>query len=141
MGFGSAWDLVDRYGFVFVWGYLWIGTWLACALLAGWLNAQRGRNPVVWFLIGLATGPLGVIAVGLAPRRDRDDEGTWPGELATCDLCGADGPAGALRCRRCRGRQICPDCLEPVRMGATVCRYCGHTFEVGQEDAGAPADG
>lgn len=37
------------------------------ALLAAWLAGERGREPLVWAIVGLLLGPMAVIAVGLAP--------------------------------------------------------------------------
>jgi hypothetical protein len=50
---------------------LGVVVWLAIALLGGWLAAERGRSYSTGFWFGLLFGPLGVIAVGLAPEIKR----------------------------------------------------------------------
>ena len=35
---------------------------------AAWLAAQKHRDPIGWFFLGLLFGPLALLAVGLAPR-------------------------------------------------------------------------
>jgi hypothetical protein len=52
----------------------------------------------------------------------------------------SDGPAGfslilgivmliiGLMLSRAATRKTCPQCSERIKLAATVCRYCGHTF-------------
>jgi MFS family permease len=77
---------------------LWVGVtlsvWVLVAVAAGWLAEEKGRSPVIWFLIGLLSGPFAVLLAGFAPR-------------------GASGDY-----RRCK------DCREPIRREAVVCPFC-----------------
>lgn len=73
--------------------------WLAVMLLAGglpaaWLASVRGREPVVWLLVGLVLGPLAVLLVGLAPL------GT-SGQWGRCLVCQSSVRRGAQRCPYC----------------------------------------
>lgn len=48
---------------------------LSFGLFTGWLAVQRGRQWGLWFLLGLVSGPVALLAVGFAPdlgthRRD-----------------------------------------------------------------------
>jgi hypothetical protein len=72
--------------------------WLVVAVAAGWLAEEKGRSAIIWFLVGLVSGPFAVLLVGLAPR-------------------GASGDY-----RRCR------DCREPIRREAVVCPFCRATM-------------
>jgi hypothetical protein len=62
------------------------------------LADQKGRSAVIWFLVGLVSGPFAVVLVGFAPR-------------------GASGDY-----RRCR------ECREPIRCEAVVCPFCPATM-------------
>ncbi len=76
------------------WLTLTVTAWLLVAVAAGWLAAEKGRSPVIWFLVGLVGSAFAVLLVGFAPR----------------------GASGAYR--RCRA------CREPVRRDAEVCPFC-----------------
>lgn len=45
--------------------------WLVCGLLSYRLAKRRGRQPIVWFLIGFFMSIFGVIALLLLPRARR----------------------------------------------------------------------
>jgi len=77
-----------------VWLTVALTGWVLVALAAGWLADEKGRSLILWFLIGLISGPLAVVLVGFAPR-------------------GASG-----QYRRCR------ECREPIRREAMVCPLC-----------------
>jgi hypothetical protein len=77
-----------------LWLTLAVTAWLVVAVAAGWLAEEKGRSAIIWFLVGLVTGPFAVLLVGLAPR-------------------GASGDY-----RRCR------ECREPIRRDAAVCPFC-----------------
>lgn len=77
-----------------LWFTVAVTAWLVVAVAAGWLADQNGRSAIIWFLVGLLTGPFAVVLVGFAPR-------------------GASG-----QYRRCR------ECREAIRSEATVCPFC-----------------
>ncbi|HET7473863.1 MAG TPA: hypothetical protein VFJ71_12110, partial [Candidatus Limnocylindrales bacterium] len=64
--------------------------------LSGWLAAQRGRNPVLWALFGIALGPIAAGLLVTAPP-GRCAACRWPvaGWSARCVACGADVRTGA----------------------------------------------
>jgi hypothetical protein len=51
-----------------LWFTLAVTAWLVVAVAAGWLAEEKGRSPIIWFLVGLVSGPFAVVLVGLAPR-------------------------------------------------------------------------
>jgi len=54
---------------------IYLCLWLGPALLTGWLAAERGRSPRLWFALGLLFGLFALLAVGLAPRTERPVDG------------------------------------------------------------------
>jgi hypothetical protein len=44
---------------------------LLCALLCAWIAARKGRNSTGYFILGLCTGPIGlIITIALGKRHD-----------------------------------------------------------------------
>jgi len=76
-------------------------------ILASILADRKGHSEGAWFVAGLFLGVFGLIAAaGLPDMYARQGQHT---------------PAsGASR--------TCPDCAEPIRAEARVCKYCGHAF-------------
>lgn len=87
--------------------------WLGCGAVAAILASAKQRSAPVWFLIGVALGPIGVVA-SLFLRRAQTDE-TQHG-YAT----------GASR--------QCPFCAESVRRKAVKCKHCGSEIEPDDPD-------
>jgi len=85
-------------------------------ILASILADRKGHSEGAWFAAGLVLGVFGLIAAAGLP-----DMYARPGPYAP-------GP-GASR--------TCPDCAEPIRAEARVCKYCGHAFN--DEDLAADA--
>jgi MFS family permease len=81
-----------------VWLTVALMAWVLVAVAAGWLADEKGRSVILWFLIGLLSGPFAVLLVGFAPR-------------------GASG-----QYRRCR------QCHEPIRREAVVCPFSRATM-------------
>lgn len=48
--------------------YLWL--WLACAAYSSLLADAKGRSDGLWFLGGLLTGPVALIAAAGMPKRE-----------------------------------------------------------------------
>lgn len=42
--------------------------WLLCAGLTAWIASRKGRNPILWFVIGLFGNLVALIIVALLPR-------------------------------------------------------------------------
>ena len=103
---------------------------LFSGILASIVGGKKGHSEGAWFATGFFLGVFGLIAAAGLP-----------------DLYARPGPyapkPGASR--------ACPDCAEPIRAEARVCKYCGHAFcdedliadavrALGSEDEGATVD-
>lgn len=77
---------------------IWIGFALACAIVAN----NKGRSPVLWFLIGLCFSLIALIIILVLPSLKKE---------------------GAQLDARTQTR--CPDCQEIILRGARVCKHCG----------------
>ena len=76
-------------------------------ILASILADKKGHSEGAWFAAGLVLGVFGLIAAAGLPDMYARPEPYAPGP-------------GAVR--------TCPDCAEPIRVEARVCKYCGHAF-------------
>ncbi len=86
-------------------GLIWFLVFLQGAVsggLSAWVASEKKRDAVPCFFIGALFGIFGLIAIAGLPRKQ-----TWERPMAS---------------------KPCPDCAEPVRRSALVCRYCGHRF-------------
>jgi hypothetical protein len=77
----------------------WLVFWaLLSALFFGipsaWLADEKGRGFISWLVLGTLLGPVGLLMVGFAPR----------------------GASGRY--------ELCPACLEPIPVGASLCPHC-----------------
>lgn len=70
------------------------------------LTSHWGGDVVIGFIFGLFTGPFGFVLA------------YWLRDPAAKEQSAID--AGQAK--------RCPDCAEPVRAQARICRYCGHDF-------------
>jgi hypothetical protein len=82
-----------------------IAAWLACAIAAGAVASGKGRSPVIWFLLGLLFGPLGLILAVLRKGREH-----FVRERALA--------RGLVR--------PCPACEKAVWAKAESCPHCAH---------------
>ena len=59
------------------------------APLAGWYATRRARNPGIWFVLGVLTGPIALALLAVAPPgRCPECDSTIDGWAAVCDRCG-----------------------------------------------------
>lgn len=83
-----------------------VGAWLLFSIGVGVLAASFGRGGFLWFLLALVISPLlAVVALLIAGRK----------RSAIRDFSDAHPSTHVL----------CPDCAEPVRNEAKVCKHCG----------------
>jgi hypothetical protein len=48
--------------------------WSVIAGFAAYVASQKGRNPIVWFIIGFLFSILGLIAIAAVPSLSKDDK-------------------------------------------------------------------
>jgi len=78
--------------------------WLLCGVIAGAVYGNKGKSSVVGFLAGIVFGPLGILFVLVTPT---------------------DQAAIENKAIQSGASKKCPHCAETIRVGASVCRYCG----------------
>lgn len=128
-GWRSALDFLPWVGFA----YLVLGVCVVMAL-AVWATAEEPRGER-WFLRVLFAGVLAVVGWGLWRSLATWDslqtklflDLTVLAGLGTVAWFGLDSLQDHLRAKAASVKE-CPDCLEDVKCGARVCRYCGFRF-------------
>ncbi|MDO8587373.1 MAG: zinc ribbon domain-containing protein [Armatimonadota bacterium] len=97
-----------------VYGPSWFTGWIigiiiidaiVCAGLSGYVADRKGYSNGGWAACGFFFGILGLIAAAGLPR--------------------ITGTADYMA-------KKCPDCGEPIRIEARVCRFCGHKYDESQ---------
>jgi hypothetical protein len=78
--------------------------WLACAVASAVVASGKGRSPIIWFMVSLLLGPIGLVLAVLRRGREHFVE-----EWAVS--------GGLLR--------PCPGCSKHVWVKAESCPHCG----------------
>lgn len=86
-----------------------IALWLFFAGLVAWMASARGRDPVVWFFIGLLSSLIGFLVLVFKPNLK-------------------EVKAAQAAARETAESKTCPKCAEKVKAEALVCRFCQHSF-------------
>jgi hypothetical protein len=82
------------------------------AVFSGILADHKHRNPVGWVLLGFIFGPFGLIVALLPPVVDTAQQAAQKAQTRTC-----------------------PECREPIRYDARVCKHCGLRYPYLSEPA------
>ena len=85
--------------------------WLALACLAGIIANTNGRSDIGWFFASLLVTPVMILILRALPNLRQE------------------------------ARKICPQCAEPVRREARICRFCRHDFHAETAAANASFEG
>lgn len=91
---------------------LLVGAAIAFSVLVGYIATMKGRSMLGFTLLSMVLSPV----VGFAVLMVMGDSPTVAENKAI--------NAGELK--------PCPQCAEPVRAAARVCRHCGHGFAPAQ---------
>jgi predicted amidophosphoribosyltransferase len=86
-----------------VWSVLF---WIACGVAARMLAITRNRSTRIWAALGLLFGPATLVVLGFLPVLGVGEE-----EFALFKA--------PQKLRKC------PNCAEPIKAEAAVCRHCG----------------
>lgn len=78
-----------------------IGFWILCCIFAAVIAAHKGRDPVLWFLVGVPCGPFALLVAALPSLKQSPNTPT---------------PETHVKC---------PDCAELVLKEAKKCKHCG----------------
>ena len=76
---------------------------IVCGLVSSYLANEKGRNWLVWLIVGFLTGPIGLILILLWPKDQKtlDQKALFDGELKKCPVCAELVKAEASKCRFC----------------------------------------
>jgi hypothetical protein len=94
---------------------MWMVIWLLCSIMVGLYARQRGRNPLVAFLLAVLLSPLvGMLIVMLwqPDTTQSEQELLQNGEHKKCWACAEMIRQEALRCRYC-GQEFDPATCQP----------------------------
>ena len=84
-----------------------------CALISSYVANEKGRHWLIWLIVGLLGGPIGLLVILLWPKDQKvlDQKALYYGELKKCPACAELIKTDANKCRFC-GTEL--DKYEPI---------------------------
>lgn len=107
--------------------------WLICAGVTAYVAKNKGRNTVLWLILGLVGGVISLIVVALLPKVSGNSlNGSSFGPPLNNNSSSANDGWSNLRGQNLQTgpqdeqKQICPQCGYLVSNSARYCENCGH---------------
>lgn len=88
----------------------WVIIWLVLVITTGIIADRKGRSVIGWLALAVLVAPITILILLALPSVKP------PPALPVLEA--NDIPA----------TKLCPECAEPVRVAAKVCRHCGYRF-------------
>ena len=92
--------------------------WVLCAIGCAMIASSKNLNVVGWFFGGLVLGIIGLLIVGFSEKKPVSDSTPKTPPLPIWK-----------RPFELPSDKVCPKCAETIKFVASVCRYCGNTFD------------
>lgn len=109
---------------------IYLGIAVVFAALCYVVAGQRGRNQILWGVLGLVFGFIPLIILFIMKDLSKETRST---------STAGPGPASAAAPSVSGERKPCPQCGESIAVGATVCRFCqAQLSPITQTPGGAP---
>ncbi len=94
---------------------------LAWGIVCGAVASNRGRSPILWFIIGAAISPLALIVLLTMPNLEIERKSEQEAAARRAEAS-ARQQRETIAARELRD---CPYCAEPIKRQAKLCRHCG----------------
>ena len=98
---------------------------LAWGIVCGAVASNRGRSPILWFIIGAAISPLALIVLLTMPNLEIERKSEQEAAARRAEAS-ARQQRETIAARELRD---CPYCAEPIKRQAKLCRHCGKEVE------------